>query len=505
VTDAGWRAAFERRMPAVSGSDGRPVVLVTGLAIVVMFIAIGAKSFWFDEAFSALVAWDGFRHLPAAMRGVEVNMAGYYVLLTGWLKLGHSDAWIRAMSAVFAVATVPLVWWTGRRLFGARVALMATLLLVMNAFFVAYAQEARAYSLAAFSAALATWLLVRAMERPSARSWALYGLAAGWLPYTYILAATLLVGHGLAVLAARDRAPWRVLALAAVVAAIVMAPLALAALGVAGDAAPSARPTTLAALADVLARVAGAMPGRLPSVPADIALSIGVALVFLAGATICLTRTWAWRGRQDPWPGYLALACAATPVVIIVVVSLLRPLLVARYLIVALPGIALVMALAIDRIPRPVVRFAVLAVLVGLLAFGTIRWYRDDDAKADWRSATAALQAGGTAEDRLMIQEPWTWRAIDYYVRQAGARGRQPVRLWRGLNANAPDYAAQLERSAAATAAERRILWVVSNNTGRGFVDPATDPLFAGVRRHYRSTDVQRFNEVTLTRFEPRS
>jgi mannosyltransferase len=478
--------------------------ILTAVAVPIIFLGIGSKSFWFDEAFSALAVWDGFRHLASVLRGIEVNMAGYYVLLTAWMKLGHSDVWIRALSGAFAVATVPTMWAMARAVFDQRVALYATVLLGLNAMFVAYGQEARGYSAAVFSGVLCSWLLIRAMTRPAWPRWILYGLSAAWLPYTYILAGTLLIAHVIAVLVSRDRPAWRYLVGATAIAVIGMLPLAIAVVTGGGTGAPSARPTTGEVALATLYRLFGATPTGSAPTPADLLLLLVAAGVFLAGFVACLRGPWPWRGRNDRWPGWFALAIAIIPIAVIGVLSLVRPLLVARYLIVALPGMALVMAVALDRMRRPSLRTVVFVALAGLLAVGTLDWLRADGAKADWRAATAALMAQGRPEDRVLFQEQWTWRAMDYYARQADARRTMPRRLWRGLDPTAPDYAGQLEAAAAELAGEGRVLWVVSSATGRGMVDPTTDSLFAAVRRYYVESGVERFSNLSVTRFVPR-
>ena len=103
----------------------------------------------------------------------------------------------------------------------------------------------------------------------------------------------------------------------------------------------------------------------------------------------------------------------------------------------------------------------------------------------------------------MLYVESWTWRAMDYYARQASARKDLPLRLWRDITWSSPEYAAQIEAAAAQAAAEGRVLWVVSNATGRGHVDPTTDDRFSGVRRHYPTSTTERFSQVTLTRFLP--
>src|SRR5882724_8289427 len=86
------------------------LVLVAASAVL-RFLFLVRKPFWFDEAFSVEVAridWRNFLHL---LWWREANMSLYYVLLRLWLNFsghsGQSEYFIRSLSVMAAVATVP--------------------------------------------------------------------------------------------------------------------------------------------------------------------------------------------------------------------------------------------------------------------------------------------------------------------------------------------------------------------------------------------------------------
>src|SRR5260370_28173039 len=91
------------------------LLLTAGAAL--RFVALAAKPFWFDECFSVEVAridWRNFLHL---VWWREANMTLYYLLLRVWLHFGQSEFFIRALSVVIAVATIPAVYWLAQLLF----------------------------------------------------------------------------------------------------------------------------------------------------------------------------------------------------------------------------------------------------------------------------------------------------------------------------------------------------------------------------------------------------
>src|ERR1700740_1190341 len=95
----------------------------------VRFACLACKPFWFDECFSVEVAridWRNFLHL---LWWREANMSLYYVLLRIWLHFGHSPFFIRSLSVVISVGTIPAIYWVAKQLYDRHVALIAAALL----------------------------------------------------------------------------------------------------------------------------------------------------------------------------------------------------------------------------------------------------------------------------------------------------------------------------------------------------------------------------------------
>jgi len=124
------------------------------LGTLLRVIHLGTRSLWIDEGSSAVVARLDLHQFIRLVTTVEANMVLYYALLRFWMSWGDSETFIRALSVLFAVATLPLVYMLGARLFNTRVGLIGALLLSINAFHIRYAQEARGYSLRSFSSLL---------------------------------------------------------------------------------------------------------------------------------------------------------------------------------------------------------------------------------------------------------------------------------------------------------------------------------------------------------------
>jgi uncharacterized membrane protein len=146
---------------------------------------LGDEPFWGDEILSVRRAqWSWGEFLAFMQEGVPA-MAFYYLLLRFWIVLGESEMMVRLLSVVFGAATVPLVYLIGKRLFEARVGLVAALLMAVNTFHIQYSQEARSYSLLVFLVTLSTLFLIEIVQRPSWKSWAGFIAATGLAVYSH--------------------------------------------------------------------------------------------------------------------------------------------------------------------------------------------------------------------------------------------------------------------------------------------------------------------------------
>src|SRR3954447_9953891 len=132
-------------------------------------VHLGRAPFWRDEAFTASII---DRPVSGMLRDIahrDVNMALYFVLARLWRVFGSSDAWLRTLSVVFAALAVVVVGATVGRVLERRAAVIAAVLLATNPFFIAYAREARAYSLVLLLASSSWYLMLRGWWNGSTR------------------------------------------------------------------------------------------------------------------------------------------------------------------------------------------------------------------------------------------------------------------------------------------------------------------------------------------------
>lgn len=131
----------------------------------------------------------------------------YFLLARSWVQVwGSSVVAIRSLSVALSAIALVLMARLANRLYGSvRVAGVAMGLFALSPFFIAYAQEARPYSLWSVTLLWSGLHLLNAMERPTLRHWVWYGLSGLAGLYTSLLTAMVLLGQGIYVLLQGDR------------------------------------------------------------------------------------------------------------------------------------------------------------------------------------------------------------------------------------------------------------------------------------------------------------
>lgn len=378
---------------------------ITVLSAVLRLLYLGKKSFWLDEIVSVSIA----RLDPAGFRNVvmswELNEGLYYTLLRGWMHLARGEFAIRLLSVAPAVAAIPFVYLLGRRLFSESVGLIAALLLAVNAFDVRYAQEARGYSLLAFLVVLASWFFVRCVDAPQKKeNWTGLVIALVMGMYAHFFAGLMLPVFWLAALLRKPVFPWKRFLISSAVIALLAVPALLFVVMKNRGQVAWVKPTTWADLHDLATLLSGRG---------------GLVLLLLCAALLLLALTKMLRraGKEEVWGHAFVWMWLVLPVAMTVAISLLKPMLVSRYLIFCLPAFVLLVAVGLSVVrPRWLMGAALLAVLA-LSLRGVGAYYRTgfDPPEQDWRGAVHYMLAQAQPGDAALFYHPLGRLAYEYY------------------------------------------------------------------------------------------
>ena len=414
-------------MVAALARPGVRLAVIGAVAAVAALIGLGRSSLWFDEAFSVRVA-----HLPVGrfvntVLDAEPFNGLYYGLLKAWIRLaGDSPIAARMPSVVAAVMAVVATYLIGRRLLGERAAIMAAVFLAVHGLMLQYAQEVRAYALATALTAVATWLLLRAIERPSVVRWAAYGVVGVLAVYGHFFAAFVLAAHAivLAVTPAWRPRPWLIAATYVAIGAAA-APLGWWLLNttVSRGWMDPLGPQT----ATLVFRWFGAGSGV-----SDIGLGRLLAACAAALAALALivgAVRWA-RGARDRHGWLLLLAWFVVPILAAVTISILiRPVLAYRYLIIGLPAFALLVGGMLATASGTLARLAVALPVVVVIGVGTAHAYLGPMRKPAWDEAAQLVLADAEPGDGLIVWPNWQWVPLEYAFLHSDEPDAAPARV----------------------------------------------------------------------------
>lgn len=323
--------ATRRKRPTVL--DGVVVMSLTALTAALGLSNLSASSLWLDESYTVGVATAPTSEFVPELLYNGGNMSLYLLLMRFWLVLDESEFWLRLPSVLFAAATVPLLHLVAQRLAGRRAALMAAALFSTAAPVLFYAQEARAYTLLVLLVT-ASWLaLLRHVD-------------GSWPSHWYVVLAVLSVyAHIIALVFVAAQVLW-----------LGLSTTRRNALGVAG--------TVIVLSGPQLAMAAGPQAAHPDWVPPLSMREIGEAVRFVAGAptgvvAIAVIAVWAVGGyvagrdaARSAVTSLVPLLWFLVPVIAILAVSIVKPLLVPRYLLPAVPAGALLAGMACARLRR---------------------------------------------------------------------------------------------------------------------------------------------------------
>jgi mannosyltransferase len=175
-----------------------PWVYLTALSLAGALLRlwdIAKSSIWHDEGFTMMLAPMSPSQI-VARTARDVHPPLYYLVLHYWILLfGHSETAARGLSAVFLTAAIPVTYLLMRRLWTAPAAWVAAGFVAMGPFIIRYSQEARMYGMVAFLMLLATYFLVRALERNRWGWWLAYALTIAAALYTHYYTIFIIIAH----------------------------------------------------------------------------------------------------------------------------------------------------------------------------------------------------------------------------------------------------------------------------------------------------------------------
>ncbi|HPC16913.1 MAG TPA: glycosyltransferase family 39 protein [Candidatus Hydrogenedentes bacterium] len=204
TTCAGDTENGRNRFSAFSGLALAAIVL---LAVGLRAYNLDAQSVWYDECQSiSRLNEPGLIAFLRAERSQDWYMVPlYFVLQYAWAHtVGDSATAIRWLGILFGVASIPLLYATGRFLFGRAAGLTAALCMALSPAHLFLAQEIRPYALMNLLVLVSAGAFLQALRKGGRRWWMLHLGANFLLIWTHLFGAFFIMAQGAYLLARRN-------------------------------------------------------------------------------------------------------------------------------------------------------------------------------------------------------------------------------------------------------------------------------------------------------------
>lgn len=394
--------------------------------IITMMIGL-QQSVWFDEAYSIMLAKQPAVQL-VHLTALDTHPPFYYLLLKAWATLfGWSEFALRSLSVAMAGLAVLFAGLTARRMFGARIALMALPFIVLAPFLMRYGFEIRMYSTAAFIGMAATYVLVRAMQTKAGREqwalWALYAVLVALGMYTLYYIVLLWLVHFIwlawTTYQAKTTMFWAPWLRAYVLSVLLFLPWLPAFLSQISNGALAAisQPLTVDNLVGIISFEFLYQPSwQLSALSSLLIVFVIVTLVVFSMRAFKKVPI-----KQRSYLGLLAMY-VAVPITIVAVVSLVRPMYVERYLAhVAIGGmlfIGVITAISMQKAKSTMKVAAgvlVLLLIVGVMQLANVGNYNFQRLQRPMVKQ-AALVPKCDASSSVFAADPYVAIELAYYL-----------------------------------------------------------------------------------------
>ena len=173
------------------------VLLLIIVAIYLRFNGLTLNSYWNDELATLwLTDPDNSFHFVFYGTLYDHTTPLYQILQWAWFHIfGFTEYAGRSLSALSGVGGVVAIYLLAKELYNRNVAIYALLISTFNYYLIYYSQEARAYSLLFFLAALSTYFLVKVIRKYNRRFLHLYTLCSILLVQTHYYGVLLYFSH----------------------------------------------------------------------------------------------------------------------------------------------------------------------------------------------------------------------------------------------------------------------------------------------------------------------
>ena len=355
-------------------------------------------------------------------------MSLYNLLAHAWIQLipNHSEGMLRLLSAIFSIASIPLIYLLGCTLSNDRkrgmiIGLIGAILVASNPFFIAYAQEFRSYSLTFFLTTLSTYLFIKCFsQEDGGLLWkAFYAITASASVYSHFHAVFVIFAHFVAMSAflfswEKNREKLTSYFITGIGIFMLCLPILYIAYAKGSGQIGWLKKPTITSLYDFLSNLANGNK------------FFAISLFFVIIALFFSEGIKQKRSMVVQWRIWLIFGCLLIPVAMVFLLSIyLIPLFHNRYLLITMPYLSLLIAAGLLAFYAELWRFKYLKPVASVLAASMIYFFANHvgirisnhlerNSKEDWRNASQYL-ADECSDALRLYYRSYVVKPVYYY------------------------------------------------------------------------------------------
>lgn len=398
------------------------------LGIILISISVNmayllTQSIRLDEAQSL---WVATKSVPTVLKisGQDVQTPLYALLLHFWLQItGATITNARALSLLFFLLTIPVLYYLIREASNTKTAVLGMLLFCLSPFVLWYGQEARTYSLLTFITAASHLLFLRFFRAEGLRYKFLYFLSAVVGIYTHYFFIFVLISQLVYLLRFGLRTKLLRLflgILAGVGGVFIPWVWYVLQLGLAANTQPLIpAPTSYNLMQVYINFILGFQAQGIQS------LVVSLWPLILIVLFVIFTRRIHIRLHQSDY----FLLVSILPVILVYFASFYKPIFLPRYLILVVPSLFAVIAWLLMNLGKHI--FSALSVVIILLMLVSLNYQSQSlysPIKEDYRSLVTHVTGQATPQDIVVVSAPFTVYPIEYYY--AGTARIDTIPQW---------------------------------------------------------------------------
>ena len=157
----------------------------TAVGLALRIFHIDFQSLWVDELLVILKAEQKSLWEIIAASKVDVHPPLYDYLIHFWMYFGETVWILRFFSLIFGVASIPVIYWLGKKCYNEKVGLVAAFIFTVWPFSIWYSQEVRPYTLIFFLGLVVIGFFLKGLESNDWKYWSVFIIFITLCLYTH--------------------------------------------------------------------------------------------------------------------------------------------------------------------------------------------------------------------------------------------------------------------------------------------------------------------------------